>query len=76
MKGKRYATQQKIRNLREAEQSDATVVGVCRDRHSVRSMTWSRALASNFGSVALRASTTKSAAIRLPADLPGSARTA
>ena len=29
MKGKRYTTEQKIRILREAEQADATIIGVC-----------------------------------------------
>ncbi len=32
MKGKRYTTEQKIRILREAEEADATIIGVCQAR--------------------------------------------
>ncbi len=32
MKGKRYTTEQKIRILREAENSDKTILDVCRER--------------------------------------------
>ena len=32
MKGKRYTTEQKIRILREAEEADATIIGVCQTR--------------------------------------------
>ena len=41
MKGKRYTTEQKIRMLREAQQSDATVVGVCR-AHQISEQTFHR----------------------------------
>jgi transposase-like protein len=41
MKGKRYTTEQKIRILREAEQSDTTIVGVCRS-HQISEVTFHR----------------------------------
>ena len=41
MKGKRYTTEQKIRILREAEQSDRTITDVCRT-HQISEQTFHR----------------------------------
>ena len=41
MKGKRYTTEQKIRILREAEQSDRTIMDVCRS-HQISEQTFHR----------------------------------
>ena len=41
MKGKRYATEQKIRILREAEQSGRTILEVCR-AHQISGQTFHR----------------------------------
>lgn len=41
MKGKRYPTEQKIRILREAEQSDRTILDVCRT-HQISEQTFHR----------------------------------
>ena len=41
MKGKRYATEQKIRILREAEQSGRTILDVCR-AHQISEQTFHR----------------------------------
>ena len=41
MKGKRHTTEQKIRILREAEQSDTTILDVCRT-HQISEQTFHR----------------------------------
>ena len=41
MKGKRYTTEQKIRILREADQSDTTITDVCRG-HQISEQTFHR----------------------------------